>query len=556
MQNLEKKARAYALKNAIAYQGKANQGAVISSLFHEGLKKEDMAKYAKTIADIVKQVNSLSLEQQQKELEQAEDLISKRDTREKGELPRIPNVVEGKIVTRIPPEPSKYNHIGHAISFLFNYVYSQKFHGKCVLRFEDTNPEKVSQEYVDAMKSDVLEYLDIHPDVIRYVSDDMDVLYDYAEKLIKMEKAYACLCSQEELQNLRHDGKECKHRTQKADVNMKYWKDMLSGKYKEGEIALRLKGDMKEDNQVMRDPVILRIVETPHYKLKNKYKVWPMYDFYNPIEDVLCGVTHILRSNEFEQRIELQNYIKDLLGLPKQTIAQYGRFQVIGATTQGREIREAIASGGYIGWDDPRLVTLKALKRRGIVKETYYELLTHVGIAKKSAHLDFDMIAAINRRIIDPKAVRYSCIFNPVELKIKNAPKIKETKVKLHPLEEKERKVKLGDKIFISQQDFNENKGKELRLMHLYNIKLGKKASDPAEFVDEEKKQIQKINWVSEGVEVDIMMPDATHLKGFAEKAIESLKEGDIIQFERFGFVRADKIDKKNKKYDFWFAHK
>jgi len=299
IENLEKKIIAYSLKNALEHEGKCLQGNVINALFHEGLKKEEIKDISKLINEKVNFVNSMRLDEQKKEFDQLKELISKRETRGENELPKIPNVIPGKIVTRIPPEPSKYNHIGHAISFLFNYSYAKEYNGKCILRFEDTNPEKVSQEYVDAMKKDVLEYLDIKPDEIRYVSDDMEKLYSYAEQLINTDNAYVCFCEQEKLRELRHKGKECEHRNQTKKENMDYWKEMLNGKYKEGEVSLRLKGDMKSLNQVMRDPVIFRIVETPHYKLGNRYKVWPMYDFYNPIEDGLCKVTHILRSNEF-----------------------------------------------------------------------------------------------------------------------------------------------------------------------------------------------------------------------------------------------------------------
>lgn len=551
IENINEKMLAYALKNAVEHEGKGQAGNVLSSLFHEGLEKDKVKEIMPKINECVKKVNSMNLEKQKQELEKLINFVSKRDAREEGELPKIPNVIEGKIVTRLPPEPSKYNHIGHAISFLFNYVYAKKFHGKCILRFEDTNPEKVSQEYVDAMKTDVLEYLDIKPDDIRFVSQDMDLLYNYAVKLIEKEKAYVCFCDQETLRDLRHNGKECKHRAQSSKENLDYWKEMLKGKYKEGEVSLRLKGNMSSLNQVMRDPVIFRIINTPHYQLKDKYKVWPMYDFYNPIEDGLCNVTHILRSNEFEQRIELQDYIKELLNLPKQTIVQYGRFQVMDATTQGREIRELISSGKYIGWDDPRLVTLRALKRRGIVKETYYELLTHLGISKKSANLDFDMIASINRKIIDPIANRYSCVFNPVKLKIKNFPKIKEIEVKIHPLKQDKRKISLDDTLFISKEDFESYKGKEVRLMNLFNIKILNEKE--AEFIGEEQKNIPKINWVSQGVDVDIMMPDATLKQGFADRAIQNLKVDDLIQFERFGFLRLDNSNKG--KLTFWFCH-
>ncbi len=552
VENLKEKILAYALKNALEHEGKCMQGNVINALFHEGLKREEIKDISKIINEQINFVNSINLEEQKKEFDNLKGLISKRETRGEDELPRIPNVIPGKIVTRIPPEPSKYNHIGHAISFLFNYSYAKEYNGKCILRFEDTNPEKVSQEYVDAMKTDVLEYLDIKPDEIRYVSDDMEKLYSYAEQLINTNNAYICFCEQEKLRELRHKGKECEHRNQTKEENMKYWKEMLNGKYKEGEVSLRLKGDMSSLNQVMRDPVLFRIIEAPHYRLKNKYRVWPMYDFYNPIEDGLCKITHILRSNEFEQRIELQDKIKDLLNLPKQTITQYGRFQVLDAVTQGREIRELIESGKYIGWDDPRLVTLRALKRRGIVKETYYELLKHIGISKKSATLDFNMIASINRKIIDPIADRYSCVFNPIKLKIKNNPKISEIKVKIHPLKEEERTIKINNEVYISKEDFNANIGKEVRLMNLYNIKIINEKE--AEFLDDNQKNIPKINWVSEGINVKIMMPDAEMIEGFSEKAVEKLKVNDLIQFERFGFLRVDEI--KKDKIVFWFSHK
>jgi len=241
-----------------------------------------------------------------------------------------------------------------------------------------------------------------------------------------------------------------------------------------------------------------------------------------------------------------------LLNLPKQTITQYGRFQVLDAVTQGREIRELIESGKYIGWDDPRLVTLRALRRRGIVKETYYELLKHIGISKKSATLDFNMIASINRKIIDQIANRYSCVFNPIRLKIKNSPKINEIKVKIHPLKEEERTIKVNNEIYISKEDFDTSKGKEVRLMNLYNIRIINEKE--AEFMDDNQKNIPKINWVSEGINVKIMMPNAEVIEGFAEKAVEKLKVNDLIQFERFGFLRVDEIN--DNKIVFWFSHK
>jgi glutamyl-tRNA synthetase len=504
------------------------------------------------VNDIIKEVNKIPVDKQRAELEKnAPELLIEKPKEKKEDLRDLPDAVEGKFVTRMAPEPSKYNHIGHALSFLLNYMYSKKYKGKCVLRFEDTNPEKVTQEYVDAMNQDVIEYLDIKPDKIVYISDDMEMLYKYAEELIEKEKAYVCFCEQEKMQDLRHKGKECECREKDNKQNTKEWKDMLKGKYKEGECALRIKGDMESQNHVMRDSVIFRIVSKLHYRKKNKYKVWPMYDFYNPIEDASLGVTHILRSNEFMLRGELQNYIKDLLNLKKQTIIEYGRFNVIGAVTQGREIRALIESGQYMGWDDPRLVTLRALKRRGILKETYYELAKEVGLSPSPTNIDFKMIATINRRFLDKQSNRYFFIQNPRKIKIKNAPELN-AEIDLHPdfKDRGKRELKTKDEFYIEDEI---EKGKAYRFMHLFNFKDSSFVSEELD----EKLRAKMIHWLpvsDELIKTEVLMPDATTIKGVAEPGIKNLKVGEIIQFERFGFCRLDQIE--GKVYKFWFTHK
>src|SRR3989344_1415430 len=543
--------KAYALRNALEY-GKADPGKILTKLFQHGLDKKDIKAIMPKVQELTKEINSLSKEEKEKLFLSLKKYVIEHEEKEKT-LPDLDLKGLKNVVTRLAPEPSKYNHLGHALTFLLNYIYAKKYKGKCFLRFEDTNPEKVSQEYVDAMTSDVLDYLEIKPEGIRYVSDDMSLLYDYAEKLIKMNKAYMCFCDRDKMQDLRHKGLECECRKRKDSENLKEWQSFLKGKYTKGEAVLRIKGDMKSENHVMRDSVIFRASEAKHYKYKDKYKVWPMYDFYNPIEDSLMGITLILRSNEFDLRVQLQDYIKDLLGLQKQRIVQYGRFNVIDFTTKGREIRELVEKGELIGWDDPRLITLRALKRRGITKEAIYELLNQLGLSKHQVNLDFDMIASINRKIIDKTSDRYSFISNPVELDIKDSPKIKETEVLIHPDKNEKRKVKVN-KIFISGEDADKNKGKEIRLLHLFNIKLDK--TGKAVFTSLENKNIDKINWVSNSVKAKILMPDGSWIEGLADSAIKDLKIGSLIQFERFGFCRLDNISKKGKEqvYEFWFA--
>ena len=547
MTKLKNEIWAYALRNIIEY-GKTTPENVLPKLFQHGLDKKDIGKVMPEITKAVSEISALSPEKRIQEFEKFKDYIKEREEKEKT-LPELPNV-KGMVITRLPPEPSKYLHIGHAISFVLNYIYAKRYNGRCLLRFEDANPEKVSQEYVDAILDDIKNYLDIKFDDLRFVSDDLPLLYDYAEKLINKEKAYMCFCSREIMQDFRHKGKECECRKNKEDKNLKEWKNFLKGDYMKGEAILRIKGDMQSKNHVMRDSVIFRAVAEKHFRHGAKYKVWPMYDFYNPIEDSLMGVTHVLRSNEFEQRVELQDYIKEALGLKKQTIIQYGRFNVIDATTKGREIRELIESGELIGWDDPRLVTLRALKRRGIKKEVIYALVNEVGLSKYAVNLDFNMIAAISRKLLDKSTERYYFVKAPKKLSLSSGIKIKEVKIKIHPDKEEYRVVKVGKDIFISQEDFNNFKGKEVRLMNLFNVRLGEKS----EILNSDNMKVQKIQWVSSGFKAKILMDDGKFIEGLVEDGIKRLKNSEIVQLERFGFVKLDK--KEKEEYEFWFTHK
>ncbi|MCK4589380.1 MAG: glutamate--tRNA ligase [Nanoarchaeota archaeon] len=556
----------HTLKNAIDFGGKANPGAVLGRVLSENpALKKDIAALRKDIEIVIKGISKLTLDEQKEKLKSLDPslLKVKKKKKKKKSLPELPGAKMGKVVTRIPPEPSKYNHLGHALSFLMNYMYAKKYKGKCVLRFEDTNPDKAEQEYVDAMKEDVLEYLGIKPSETVFVSDDMDKFYSLAEKLIKDKKAYVCFCEREKMQELRHKGSGCDCRGVSAKKNLEEWKKMLVGKFKEGKATLRLKIDMSAKNQVLRDPVIFRIALTPHYRQKKKYKVWPLYDFENAVEDSICGVTHILRSNEFgRMRGELQDYIKEILGFEKQVVVEYGRFNIKGKLTKGREIRELIEKKKVSGWDDPRLITLKALKRRGIVKEAYYELLNEVGITPSETNLDFGVLAAINRRILDPQVNRYFFIQLKKKIKIKGAPKL-ESKVPLHPDFKKRgfRKFKTGEDFYIAAKDLARlSSGKVHRLMDCVNFEVDKggfkfHSKDYEEF----KKAVNKgiiIHWlpVSEkAVKVEVVMDDYSRLKGIGESGLRNLKVGDVIQFERAFFA---KLDKKSKdKFEFWYLH-
>ena len=315
---------------------------------------------------------------------------------------------------------------------------------------------------------------------------------------------------------------------------------MLNRKYKPGEATLRLVGEIDSGNATMRDPILFRMMKASHTITKEKYSVWPTYDFETVIGEEITGVTHILRSIEFgTMRVELQDYIKDLLGFRKQDVLQYGRISVNGFEAQGRVIREKIEKGEVTGWDDPRLMTLKALKRRGIVPETFYELTLEVGLSPTATNLDWSQVAAINREIIDPTTKRYFFVKDPKKIHIKNS--LKQAKAPLHP-EYKEMGFKTlhFDEEFYVQDTLE--KGKIYRFMHLFNFKDNKCISE--EYDPEIKAKIIHCVPVKDAVDVRVLMADGSIIKGKGEHALKDLKKGEIIQFERQFFCRLEDKEK------------
>ena len=565
--DFETMVRKYALQNASQYGGKANPGSVIGKILAENPSlKSDIKAIAAAVNNALKSVNKLSVEKQTEELGRlAPELLEKKKA-EKRDLPELKNAVQGNVVTRIPPEPSKYAHIGHALSFLINFMYAQKYRGKCLVRFEDTNAELAKKEYADALLDD-LKFLGIRPDKVVHISNDLPMLYEYAEKLVKQAHAFVCFCNQEKMRELRHEGFGCNCRQRDAKHNLEEWKGMLDKKYGAGEAVLRLKGDMQSPNHVMRDPVLFRISYKEHYLQGRKYCVWPLYDFANSVEDGVMGITHIMRSSEFgTMRVELQDTIKTLLKLPKQTVIQYGRFNVKGAVTQGREIRRMMEEGVISSWDDPRLVTIKALRRRGIQPETFWEIAIEVGLSPSETNFEWQLISAINRKILDPKCSRYFYVENPQQITVKGAP-ARKVELKLHPdLEESNsRHFSVRDRFYIAEKDMGEIaklKGSPLvRLMDCLNFKKNSSgyAFDSTEYEKYRMSGSKIIHWLPADdkslIKAKVLMPDGKSSKGVAEAAAAGIKIGEIVQFARFGFCRLESRNEKLKELSFIYCH-
>ncbi|MBM3230376.1 glutamate--tRNA ligase [Candidatus Pacearchaeota archaeon] len=557
MEDFTKLIRAYALRNALDF-GKVDAGRILPKLFAHGLEKSNIGTILPLITQIVHEVNALSISAREKAFGPLASLLPEHEEKEKT-LPPLPDARQGTVVTRLPPEPSKHLHVGHGLSFLLNADYARSYGGKVVLRLEDCNPEKCTQAYADSIIRDITEYLQIHLASISYVSDDMPQLLDYAVRLIQKGEGYMCFCSQEQMRDFRHAGKECACRTASVEKTLIHWRDFVEGLYGPGNAVLRHKGDMSHDNHVMRDSVLWREVDAIHFRHKKRYKIWPMYDFYNAIEDSVMGVTHVLRSNEFHQRGALQQAIRLALDLRQPTVVEYGRFSVAEKTTKGREIRELVESGAYIGWDDPRLVTLQALRRRGISKEVLIALMHQVGLKKAEVIFEFPMIAAVSRKLIDATTERFTFVPDPIEITVSGAPTgLTEIAFPLHPNKPETRTERITPGVvYLSQSDWELYKGKEIRLLHGYNLRLHATKKEGT-YTSTENKAIPKVTWVSTfALPARVLMDDGTWVEGKVLEDVASLKLGTVVQFERFGFCKLDKVVKKGTGhvYEFWFTH-
>ena len=561
--------RKFAIKNAIDY-GKADAGSVLGKVIPQA-RGIPVPELKKEVQKIVGEINSLKKNALEKEYAPFKEEFEKRaeETVKKTEKPKL--VLEGaemgKVATRIPPGPNGYLHIGHMKQAVLSSELAKMYDGKFFRYFDDTNPEKDRQEYVDAMIRDH-EWMGFKFAKTYYASDMVDKIYDYAKQLIKIKKAYVCGCSREEIKEKRFAGKQCKHRKQGVEDNMALFEGMLNGKIKQGAAIVRFMGDMKAANTVLRDPALLRIIETPHYRQGTKYRVWPVYDFNTPIVDSLQGVTDVLRSKEFELRGELGRQILGALGLRVPRIHEFSRLNINGNVTAKRIIRKLIAEGQLKSWDDPRLMTLMALRRRGIRPEAIANFIMKIGMTKSENNLPFEMLLAENRKVIDPIAKHLFFVANPVRLTVLGARKL-DAHLRLHPgADFGFRDYETGEAFYISKDDADQiKKGAILRLKDLVDVKIKKVekngiVADMHEDIGGKDSRI--IQWVPEDNHVECTVqvigplldenenvdPNSLQtVSGYVESYAEKLDEHEIVQFERFGYCILD--DKKNMRFIF-----
>ncbi len=559
---IKKEIRKFALQNSVEHNGKTNDKIVLSKIL--GIRA-DLRKNVKEIqiecARIVKEINSISLSEQESEIKTKfpELLTTAKKTIEQREgLPPLEDAIQGKVVTRFPPEPNGYPHIGHAKAAIINEEYAKMYGGKSILRMDDTNPENERLEFYAAIKVG-LEWLGIKYDQIKNTSDDLEILYEKGAEIISLNRAYVCTCKREAISENRREMKSCKCSQLETNQNQERWKKLFEG-YSSGQAIVRFRGDMKSQNTVMRDPVLFRIVEGHHPLLAGKYRVWPSYDFAVAIEDSLDGVTHAFRSKEYELRNELYYAILDALKMRKPKVLEFSRLEFKGMPVSKRVIKPLIEEGKISWYDDPRLPTLEALKKRGITPQAIRKFTLSLIFTKADTLAPFDTLESFNRKEVDPTSIRLYLVKNPRKLFVKNLPS---NKVELpnHPANDLgKRTVEHDGNIFLDSDDVkNFSEGSKIRLMGLGNVKINQVNNDlKGEYIgDDVKVDFPKMQWVPQknSHKLKILIPNQLFIdESFNENSLEELdvitephylklKDGSEIQFVRFGYCRKDSVN-------------
>jgi len=499
------------------------------------------------------------------------------------------------IVTRFPPEPNGFLHIGHARAIITNFELAKTFGGYTNLRYDDTNPEKEDDVYVQSIKNDIL-WLGYEPKDIYFASDYFDEMYDRAIILIKKGLAYVDFQSPEEMAKNRGDvntpGVESPYRYTGVEENLKIFEDMRAGKYKEGECVLRAKIDMASPNMNMRDPAIYRIVYAHHHRQGDKWCIYPMYDYAHPLEDAIEGITHSLCSLEFEDHRPLYDWVvreTEIPSVPRQI--EFGRLNVENTVLSKRFLRALVENHKVSGWDDPRMPTVSGMRRRGYTPDAIRNFILSTGLSKVNSVVSADMLEAAVRGDLQDKALRVMGVIDPLKVTITNYPEgeIEYVDVPWHPDKEElgTRKVAFSKHLYIEKEDFvlqKPNKhykrlalGIEVRLFHTYFIKANdvkydeagnivevfatydvetksgsgfdaRKPNGTIHFVEATTAKEAQLNFykpmLKDDESLDLMErfnPESLEIKkGFVEEAVGNTKPGDKYQFIRMGYFNTD----------------
>ncbi|MFX1449397.1 MAG: glutamate--tRNA ligase [Promethearchaeota archaeon] len=569
------------LDNALKHSGKTKTKFVLKGVLSEQPEyRENIGEIRSLIDDIVKQINNLTINEQQQKFENISPIDIKKinEIKEEKKLPPLENVDKyEKLIFRLAPYPSGPLHIGNARMVILNDTYKQMYNAKLFLVYDDTigSEEKIIvPEAYDLIKEN-LDWLGVEIDEIFYKSDRIPKFYEYCKKLLEMNAAYVCTCDAEVWRTKygrkrEKIGKPCPHRSQTIEEDLENWEKMLDGTYLEKQAVVRLKTDMEDPNPAIRDHVLMRISERAHPRIGTKYRVWPLLEFSWGIDDHLLGITHILRGKDLIKEDIIESKIWELFNWPQINFVHYGLISFQKMKLSKTYSRKQIKKGAYIGWNDPRTWSLNSLDKRGILSESLREAILDLGLSLADIQYSPDILYSFNKKRIDKDANRYFFVDEPVDLVIKDVPK---DKLVAKPLKQPDfpergsRTIELSKTndefiLKISKKDKSKlKKGMLIRLKDLCNIEIlnikqpiqSKYHSKDME--EARSKKFKILHWVpiKENVPIAIILEDGQIAEGLGEPYCKNIKIGEILQFERFGFV---KIDRLSPQIHGFFAHR
>ena len=555
--------RKNAIQNRLRH-GKADSKAILGKVISEMPEaKNNIKPLIKEIRYVVESVNETPLEILKKHTTEAkkEKKIKKRG------LPEL-SFVGNDVVMRFAPNPNGPATLGSARGIVINSNLAERYNGKFILRFDDTDP-KTKKPLAEAYGwyLDDCEWLGAYPDEIIYASEKLSQYYEYGEQLIRKGNAYLCFCERGEFKKYKDNKKECPHRDKSVKENLEHWYKMLNGDYREGECALRIKTDMKHKDPAIRDWVAFRIVKGDHPRVGSRFIIWPTLDFESAIEDHISGVTHIIRGKDLIDSERRQKYIYEYFNWDYPPTMHWGRIKVeeFGKFSTS-QLKKAIENGEYSDWSDPRLPTIIALRKRGISGKAIRNVILDLGVGANDISLSLKNIYSENRKILDPIVDRYFFVADPVKLKVEGAPEM-DVKIPLHPSSPKrgvrEFHLKKDDNgemnLFISQQDVNElKKGDEIRLKEAFNLEIKEINEDgvKAAYLKEKTLDVPIIHWLKDYIDALVIKPEEM-IPGFCEPSCVNITIDSVVQFERFGFVKLDSRETTSgeMKHIFYFTH-
>ncbi len=547
------KIRAIASFNALEHEGKADLNSVVSktvALFPN--ERKNLKTLIPQIKEIVEEVNSLSKGEMKAIIERdfPELLVASPKETEK-RLPDLPDVEKGGVVMRMAPSPSGPLHIGHARMAILNDEYLRRYGGKLVLRIEDTNPTNIEPDAYQMIQDD-LKWLDVRFTDLVIQSERFQLYYDEMKKLIEIGKAYVATTPTEEFKSKKQKGIPVRERDETPEENLERWERMVSGGYERGEVYAVVKTDLNHPNPAIRDFIAFRIIDVPHPLVGDKYRAYPMMNFSVAIDDHYLGLTHVIRGKDHTANTEKQKYIFGYRDWKLPYYLHYGKVSIEHSILKTSLIKKGIRNGEFSGWDDPRLGTLVALRKRGFDPLAIRKYYVESGIGSVDTTFSWEIFYSFNRKIIDSKSPRHFFVHQPITLKFDFDGTLKAS-IPLFPQTDnaenrKKREYDVGKgSIIISSQDYQRSMGELVRLKDLGYFKIGE---ENIEYVGQEMHEdVQKwnpnkplgkvpiIHWLSgNAVPFKIMKPDGSTDEGLLEK--DALRYTGIVnQLERYGYV-------------------